>query len=79
MLTEEVKTRMAKRINVLARYRLAKVVSELKEIQKDSKLNKIDTWNLDKATEMIEQILSVPIKGDPKDDVLSTVSEEGPS
>jgi hypothetical protein len=48
---------MAKRINILAKYRLKKVVAELKEIQKDSKLNKIDSWNLAQATEMIEQIL----------------------
>lgn len=48
---------MAKRINILAKYRLKKVVSELKEIQKDSKLNKIDSWNLEQATGMVEQIL----------------------
>ena len=51
---------MAKRINVLVKYRLKKVVSELKEIQKDSKLNKIDSWNLEEAANMIQQILNEP-------------------
>jgi hypothetical protein len=48
---------MAKRINVLAKYRLGKVVVELKELQKDSKFNKIDEWDLSQATDMIEKIL----------------------
>lgn len=48
---------MAKRINVLAKYRLGKVIAELKELQKDSKFNKIDEWDLSQATEMIENIL----------------------
>ena len=48
---------MAKRMNVLTRYRLKKVVAELKDLQKDSKLNKIDAWDLTQATEMVESIL----------------------
>ena len=51
---------MAKRINVLAKYRLSKVVVEMKGILKDSKLNKIDAWNLVQATDMVEQILELP-------------------
>lgn len=53
---------MAKRINVLAKYRLGKVVAELKELQKDSKFNKLDEWDLSQATDMIEQILKGPVK-----------------
>lgn len=64
---------MAKKINILARYRLEKIVSELKEIQEDSKLNKIDTWNLGQAIGTIEQILWVQAKGDKKDDIFPTV------
>jgi len=48
-------------------------VSELKEIQEDSKLNKIDTWNLGQAIGTIEQILWVQAKGDKKDDIFPTV------
>lgn len=48
---------MAKRMNILTIYRLKKVVAELKDLQKDSKLNKIDTWDLGQATGMIEDIL----------------------
>ena len=46
-----------KGINVLTRYRLGKVVAELKDLQKDAKLNKIDAWDLSQATEMVEGIL----------------------
>lgn len=46
-----------KGINVLTRYRLGKVVVELKDLQKDAKLNKIDAWDLSQATEIIESIL----------------------
>lgn len=56
---------MAKRINVLAKYRLRKVVNELKDLQSDSKLNKIDAWNLNQATGIIEDIL----KGSEKENV----------
>lgn len=49
---------MARRgLNILTRYRLGRVVTELKELQKDSKLNKIDAWDLEQATGMVEDIL----------------------
>ena len=48
---------MPRKINVLAAYRLGKVVAELKELQKDSKFNKIDAWDLAQATEIVEKIL----------------------
>lgn len=51
-------------MNVLTRYRLSKVVAELKDLQKDSKLNKIDTWDLNQVTGMVEGIL----KGNKQED-----------
>ena len=66
---------MAKRINILTRYRLERVIGELKEIRKDTKLNKIDDWNLTNIVESLEQILVIPsTKKKTKDDVLSSVS-----
>ncbi len=50
------------RINALAKYRLERVLSELKSIQAESKFKKLDTWNLEQATEMIGQVVS-PDKG----------------
>jgi hypothetical protein len=55
---------MAKRMNILTIYRLSKVVAELKDLQKNSKLNKIDAWDLNQATEMVEQILKGSAKKD---------------
>lgn len=57
---------MPKRINILTKHRLRKVVIELREIHEDSKLNKIDSWNLEQATGTLVQILEESKNNDPK-------------
>ncbi|MCK5615045.1 hypothetical protein KAR91_74975 [Candidatus Pacearchaeota archaeon] len=57
---------MSKRINILTKHRIRKVVIELREIREDSKLNKIDSWNLEQATETLVQILEESENNDPK-------------
>lgn len=63
---------MPKRINILTKHRIRKVIIELREIREDSKLNKVDSWNLEQATETIMQILepdtvqAVPVVKGPK-------------
>jgi len=61
---------MAKRLSTLTKFRLEKVVRELKEIQTDQTFNKIDLWNLQQATGMLEYVLdrsrrSATRNGDP--------------
>lgn len=66
---------MSKRINILTKHRIRKVVIELREIREDSKLNKIDSWNLEQATETLVQILEesenndLKPKGPPKHEI----------
>lgn len=48
---------MAKRLSTLTKFRLEKVVRELKEIQTAHIFNKIDLWNLQQANQMLEFIL----------------------
>lgn len=48
---------MAKRLSTLTKFRLESVVRELKEIQADYSFNKIDLWNLQQATGMLEYVL----------------------
>ena len=57
---------MPKRINILTKHRIRKVIIELREIREDSKLNRIDSWNLEQATETLVQILEESEKNDPK-------------
>lgn len=51
---------MARRINVLTKHRLEKVESEMKEIYENSKLNKINAWNLQQAIDSVGLILEDP-------------------
>jgi len=48
---------MAKRLSTLTKFRLESVIRELKEIQTDQIFNKIDLWNLQQATGMLEYVL----------------------
>ena len=46
-----------KKLDVLTGHRLKKVVCELREILEDANLKKTDIWDLQQATDMIEEIL----------------------
>lgn len=48
---------MAKRLSTLTKFRLKSVVRELREIQAAHSFNKIDLWNLQQATGMLEYVL----------------------
>ncbi len=48
---------MAKRLSTLTKFRLESVVRELREIQVTHTFNKIDLWNLQQATGMLEYVL----------------------
>lgn len=47
------------RLNVLVKYRLERVLSELKTIQGENKFKKLDAWNLREAMGMIEQVVNL--------------------
>jgi len=46
-----------KRLDVLTDHRLKKVVCELQEILESASLKKTDTWDLQQAISMIEEML----------------------